>query len=241
MTMRSRLAMTNRPDAGTGQPFVPHDEIDALFGAANPNPARSGCPSSEILAALARREREMDDPAYVHLTQCSPCYQTFRRLQDMPAPVTSLTRRPAPIWWVAAAVLALVVAGVWWWRGTDSANKPNAQAPIVAAMRLTADLRPYAVSRSTDTSATVPPLMLPADRLDLTVLLPIGAEPGTYDVRLVDGSSRSLAAASGLAEIRDFITTLTTTLDLRAVSPGSYRLDVRRQGEDWRSFPTIVQ
>jgi hypothetical protein len=233
--------MTNRPDAGAGQTFVPHDEIDALFGAANPTPARIGCPSPEILVALARRERAMDDPAYVHLTHCSPCYQTFRRLQDMPAAVTSLTRRAAPIWWVAAAGLALVLAGVWWWHGTGSANEPNTQAPIVAAMRLTVDLRPYAVSRSTDTSATVPPLTLPADGLDLTVLLPTGAEPGAYDVRLVDGSSRSLAATSGSAEIRDFITTLTATLDLHAIPPGDYRLDVRRRGDDWRSFPATVR
>jgi hypothetical protein len=232
--------MTNRPDAAAPRAFVARDELDALFGAANPNPARIGCPSPGVLAALARRERPMDDPAYAHLADCSPCYQAFRRLQDEPVILSSPTRGVAPVWWVAAAALALVVAGVWWWRGASSANVPSAQAPTVA-MRLTVDLRPYAVSRSTDTSATVPPLMLPASRLDLTILLPTGAEPGSYDVRLVDGSSRSVAAASGLAEIRDFITTLTATLDLRAAPPGAYRFDVRPQGEAWRSFPAVVR
>jgi hypothetical protein len=232
--------MTNRPDAAAPRAFVARDELDALFGAANPNPARIGCPSPDVLAALARRERPMDDLAYAHLADCSPCYQALRRLQDEPVIRSSPTRGVAPVWWVAAAGLALVVAGVWWWRGANPANVPNAQAPTVA-MRLTVDLRPYAVSRSTDTSARVPPLMLPASRLDLTILLPTGAEPGSYDVRLADGSSRSLVAASGRAEIRDFITTLAATLDLRAVSPGSYRLDVRPQGEAWRSFPAIVR
>jgi hypothetical protein len=233
--------MTNRPDAAEQHAFVARDELDALFGAANPNPARIGCPSPEVLAALTRRERPMDDPAYVHLTQCSPCYQAFRRLQDEPVILSPPTRGVAAAWWVAAAALALVVAGVWWWRGAGSANTPNAGQPIVAAMHVTVDLRPYAVSRSTDTSATIPPLMLPADRLDLTILLPTGAEPGAYDLRLVDGSSRLLAAASGSAEIRNYITTLTATSDLRAVPSGSYRLRVRRQGEDWRSFPAIVR
>jgi hypothetical protein len=233
--------MTNRPDATAGHAFVPYDEIDALFGAANPNPARIGCPSPEVLTALARRERAMDDPAYVHLADCSPCYQAFRRLQDAPIALSPPTRRAAPIWWAAAAALALVVAGAWWWRSASPANTPNPQTPIVAAARLTVDLRPYAVLRSTDTSATLPPLMLSASRLDLTIFLPTGAEPGSYDVRLVDGSSRSLATASGPAEIRDFITTLTATLDLHTVSPGSYRLDVRRQGEGWRSFPATVR
>jgi hypothetical protein len=232
--------MTNRSDAAAQHTFVARDELDALFGAANPNPARIGCPSPDVLTALARRERPMDDPAYAHLADCSPCYQAFRRLQDEPIILLSSTRGVAPVWWVAAAALALVVAGVWWWRGASSANVPNAQAPTVA-MRLTVDLRPYAVSRSDDTSATVPPLILPASRLDLTILLPTGAEPGSYDVRLVDESSRSLAAVSGPAEIRDFITTLTATLDLRAVPSGAYRLDVRPQGEAWRSFPAIVR
>ncbi|HWB17376.1 MAG TPA: hypothetical protein VG538_13290 [Vicinamibacterales bacterium] len=234
--------MTNRPDAAAPRAFVARDELDALFGAANPNPARIGCPSPDVLAALARRERPMDDPAYAHLADCSPCYQAFRRLQDdVPANFTSAARRAGTTWWVAAAALALVVTGVWWWRSANPANMSNAQTPIVTAARLIVDLRPYAVSRSTDTSATVPPLILPASRLDLTILLPTGAEPGSYDVRLVDGSSRSLAAASGPAEIRDFVTTLTTTLDLRAVPPGAYRLDVRPRGDSWRSFPATVR
>jgi hypothetical protein len=234
--------MTNRPDAAAPRAFVARDELDALFGAANPNPARIGCPSPDVLAALARRERPMDDPAYAHLADCSPCYQAFRRLQDdVPASFASDARRAATTWWVAAAALVLVVAGVWWWRSANPTNMSNTQAPIETAARLTVDLRPYAVSRSTDTSATAPPLMLPASRLDLTILLPTGAEPGSYDVRLVDGSSRSVAAASGLAEIRDFITTLTATLDLHAVAPGPYRLDVRPQGEAWRSAPVIVR
>jgi hypothetical protein len=233
--------MTNRPDAAAQHAFVARDELDALFGAANPNPARTGCPSAEVLTALTRRERPMDDPAYAHLAHCSPCYRAFRRLQDEPVILSPPTRGVAPAWWVAAAALALVVAGVWWWRGASSATTPNAGPPIVAAMHITVDLRPYAVSRSTDPSMTMSPLMLPASRLDLIILLPTGAEPGSYDVRLVDGSSRSLATASGSAEIRDFVTTLTATLDLRAVSPGSYRLDVRRRGEDWRSFPATVR
>lgn len=233
--------MTNRPDAAAQHAFVARDELDALFGAANPNPARIGCPPPEVLAALTRRERPMDDPAYTHLARCSPCYQAFRRLQDMPVAL-SPTCREAAIWWVAAAAaLAFFVAGVWWWHDASPANAPNARTPIVAAMRLTVDLRPYAVSRSTDTSATVPPLTLPASRLDLTILLPTGAESGSYDVRLLDRSSRSQAAASGRAEIRDFVTTLTATFDLHAVPPGAYRLDVRPQGEAWRSFPAVVR
>jgi hypothetical protein len=41
--------------------------------------------------------------------------------------------------------------------------------------------------------------------------------------------------------IIDFVTTLETTLDTSALSPGSYQLAVRRKGEDWRLFPAQLR
>jgi hypothetical protein len=57
------------------------DEIDEVLSRANPNPDRVGCPPRETLIALARKEAPLDDPAYEHLTNCSPCYVDFRALQ----------------------------------------------------------------------------------------------------------------------------------------------------------------
>jgi hypothetical protein len=74
--------MTNRTDSPEPRNPVGHDEIDALFGEANPNPSRTDCPAKEVLLALARRERAMDDPAFEHLTRCSLCYRQFRALQE---------------------------------------------------------------------------------------------------------------------------------------------------------------
>jgi hypothetical protein len=41
------------------------------------------------------------------------------------------------------------------------------------------------VSRSEKGTPTQPPLVLSAERLDVTLLPPIGSEPGPHDVRLL--------------------------------------------------------
>lgn len=57
------------------------DELDQVLRIANPNPTRQGCPSHDVLAALSRRERPIEDPAYEHLLECSPCYSEVRDMQ----------------------------------------------------------------------------------------------------------------------------------------------------------------
>jgi hypothetical protein len=58
------------------------------------------------------------------------------------------------------------------------------------------------VSRSEQGAPTQPPLALSAERLDVTLLLPIGSEPGPHDVRLLGAGDQVLAQASGQADIR---------------------------------------
>src|SRR5688572_9061233 len=86
------------------------DDIDKVLGQANPNPTRAGCPPREVLVALSRRERPIGDPAYEHLTKCSPCYREFRALQGAQAP-----QRPVGAFkWIAAAAAVLVaLVGGW--------------------------------------------------------------------------------------------------------------------------------
>ncbi len=57
------------------------DELDQVLRIANPNPTRKGCPSPDVLAALSRRERPIEDPTYEHLLECSPCYCEVRDMQ----------------------------------------------------------------------------------------------------------------------------------------------------------------
>jgi hypothetical protein len=233
--------MTNRADHPESPDPIGHDEIDALFGEANPNPSRTDCPAKEVLLALARRERSMDDPAYEHLTRCSPCYLEFRALQESAQVQASAARTSR--WWLAAsaALLLILAAGVLLYFYSGTAPTERTPVPIVAEVDVRIDLRPYAVARSEQKPDSLPPIPLSARRLRVTMLLPTGSEPGPYALRLLDASSRELAATAGSAEIRDFVTTLQATLDLTSTPAGEYRLAIRRQGEDWHFYPASVK
>jgi GNAT superfamily N-acetyltransferase len=60
--------------------FKPEDELDLMFGYANPNLRRVGCPPLDVLIGVARHERRIGDPVYDHLGKCSPCYRTVRAI-----------------------------------------------------------------------------------------------------------------------------------------------------------------
>jgi hypothetical protein len=215
------------------------DDIDEVLSQANPNPDRVGCPPRETLASLARRSEPLGDPAYEHLLKCSPCYREFRALQgafarQAPSPIRSWSR----VWVPAAAVLVLVVGlvAVWLTRGRGVPSSTSADAPVSAKL----DLRRFSALRSTEPGETPAAVTLPRRVVDLTLLLPVGSEPGPYDVQLLDTELTSRASAHTAAEVRDFVTTLSLTLDLRSLPPGTYQLAVRRQGDDWRMFPAVI-
>ena len=219
------------------------DDIDEILGRANPNPERVGCPPRDVLIALARRARPIGDPAYEHLVKCSPCYLEFRALQQ-----TGMSSSHAggvrARWMAVAAVLAILVGGSWYLLSRPQDGRSSAAAPEqVSAMDLQTqlDLRKYSVTRSEQAQSPPPPLSLQRGRLNVTILLPVGSEPGTYEVQVLDSELRSQATASGQADIKNYITTLQTTLDLQSLPPGMYRLALRRQGDEWRMFPAHVK
>ncbi|MBA3641179.1 MAG: hypothetical protein H0W53_18305 [Acidobacteria bacterium] len=82
---------------------------------------------------------------------------------------------------------------------------------------------------------------MPIGIVDLTLLLPVGSEPGAYDIQVLDSDLKSRASARAVGEIRDFVTTVRATVDLRGVPGGTYQLAIRREGDDWRMFPAQVR
>jgi hypothetical protein len=220
------------------------DDIDKVLEQANPNPTRAGCPGREVLIALSRRERPIGDPAYEHLLKCSPCYREFRALQQSEVSKRADTR-PRVVWYAAsAAALLLVIAGAYFilpnQRGRPPVEQPSSTS-ATAELRADVDLRKYTVARTDQNTPERPPVSLPRGRLTATILLPVGSEPGTYEVQILDSNLRSVASATGDGEIRDFVTTVRVTIDLRSLQPGTYQLALRRHGEDWRMFPAAVK
>lgn len=233
------------------------DDLDEVLGRANPNPDRIGCPPRDTLVELARRTRPMDDPAYQHLLKCSPCYVEVRALQAAGAPPARSTRLGPAAWMAVAAALILVVLGtVLWQRTTQNVVPP---APVVARndapvetpptpmatappVRTELDLRRFSVFRSGEGKAAPEEVVtLPAGLVDLTLLLPVGSEPGAYEVQLLDSDLKSIANGSGTGEVRNFITTVRVSLDLTKAPKGRHQLAVRRGDDQWRLFAARVE
>jgi len=235
--------MADEREAGTSPEFTPEDEIDELFARANANPTRVGCPSQDVLIALAHKRRPISDPAYEHLAKCSACYREFGGFQQ--APTHGISRAKAA-WVGTAAALIIIAAGAVWFlipslreRGTPPQRPvPESQ---VAERRMEVDLRKYSVTRTELQKRDTGPVSLTRAKSNLTILLPVGSEPGEYEIQLLDSGLRSQASAIGEAVIRDFVTTLQTTVDLRPLSLGAYQLALRRHGEDWHLFPAEVK
>jgi hypothetical protein len=207
--------------------FKHRDEIDELFGRANPNPDRIGCPPREILIALARRERPIGDSAYEHLIKCSPCYLEVRGFQE--AAKAERRRKLNTLVWPVAAAAVVVIA--------VAAGRMLLLGGGGAEFRTEFDLRPYALTRGAPQRADLPPLMLPRGHGTLVLRLPTGSEPGKYDVQVLDAQLAAKASTTGDAYFQDRVTTLQVTLDLGGLPPGDYQLAVRRNSQPWQMYP----
>jgi hypothetical protein len=232
--------MTNggqRPDPSR---FQIETEMDLLFGRAHPNPNREGCPPADMLRRLARRELPIGDVAYDHFAKCSPCYVELRSIQQADAAVAATRRRRQML--AAAAMLVLVVGAAWFaLRGTGTTDRPAASSgePVQQLARL--DLRPFAVTRSEQRTDEPAAFVLPRSRLDAVIWLPVGAEPGAYELQILDANSQPRTTATGTAAIRDYVMTLEARLELDTLTPGEYKLALRRPQADWRLYPVVIK
>jgi hypothetical protein len=216
--------------------FRPEDEIDELFGGANPNPERARCPDAGVLRDAGKKALPIGHPAYKHLTECSACYQEFRRYQQR---VHSCRRLGAVVGIAAAVVVAVVGAGylsrslgVLPWTGDEAT--PGPQAVLL-------DYSKASPSRSEAGEPALPPAKLPRAILNATIVLPIGSEPGQYELRLVDRDGAARLERQSAAPLEDFAVRMKVTLDLRSFRPGTYSLELRRPGEDWNPHPVIIE
>jgi hypothetical protein len=112
---------------------------------------------------------------------------------------------------------------------------------VDAEVQAQLDLRPYAIVRGESQPTERPLLQLPRGRVSLTLLLPTGSEPGTYDVEIRDAGAVSRASAHGEAALRNHVTMLDVTVATGSLSPGPYQLAVRHVGDRWQEFPVRIE
>ena len=144
----------------------------------------------------------------------------------------------------AAAVVVISAATAWFLTATyrDGDRSPQlAPESRTDELDTVLDLQKYAVTRGEHSADQPPAPTLPPGRHRLTVLLPVGTEPGRYDVQIVDSTLGSKVSASGEAHIRNYVTTLEARIDVSSVPQGEYQLALRREGDDWHFYPIVVR
>jgi hypothetical protein len=148
-------------------------------------------------------------------------------------------RRRLMVWGVAAA---LVIAGaITTYEVTHRGNQSPTQTagPYQTAAL---DLKDRSVARGeTGHAPRTEPLILPPKRLDLTIYLPIGSEPGIYQVQLLKKIDEPLMTTAGEARIEQGNTILRARIDLTHVASGAILIGLRQPPSDWTYYPVTIQ
>jgi len=209
------------------------------FSTAFPNPNRVGCPGTEVLRDIAFRkvDRSTAKQWHTHLMQCSPCFVEYVAFRDQ-ARRLHMMRRVA-----TAAAIAIVCVGLWFaYRAGIFHPSRTVQ---VAHGKITylpkhANLRDLAPLRGAE-GKPLPPLEFARDYVDLTLDLPIGNEPGQYDVEIAEQLDQPLVTATGTASLMNGVAELEVKLNLITLHPGLYYLAVRQPGQSWAPFTVLLK
>jgi hypothetical protein len=219
---------------------------DAVARTEFDNPIRTGCPDSEALNLLARRDSSFPEtPDLVdHIGTCSPCFVEYSRFR------TAYKHR-IRMWYVcasAALVVSVCVVAALLLHEPTQPPMPDmniARLPEASQTdtKISLDLRMRGTFRtnSPDQGGTEPPLRLPRARLSVSILLPIGSEDGSYDIALIGAAGRTLLKLQGVARRENFVEVLPVKLGLSHFSPGHYELRLRRENSAWSAYPVLIE
>jgi hypothetical protein len=195
-----------------------------------PNPDRVGCPGSDVLRKIASREMPLSgaDKWLDHLGSCSPCYRDFLQFQSV-----HRARRKQIVLAIAASILIAASLAGW-------AVLRN-QKQSLAAQSAVLDLRNRSLSRGGESNPVEPPLEINRAVEHLTVYLPLGSPEGPYEIRIATTAGGEVLARSGVASLKDGITSLEVAIELSSASSGQYLLQVRKPNSEWNSFSVSLR
>ena len=209
-----------------------------VFAEQFPNPDRIGCPSTDVLRAMASRWPTADGRLYPveHLAMCSPCFRQYgsyrRQVQFVKGARFAL---------IAATAVLVLGALLWLSLGRRKPEIARQLSPPQFQL-VTLDLRPLSLPRGeSNPEAHRPTLTLPRGRLRITFQLPVGSEEGQYEVRLLAGDGHPALVLRGQARILDYVTTLRTEADLRELNPGRYALRIGRSDRSWQAYSIALE
>jgi hypothetical protein len=206
------------------------DALGRVLSKDFPNPERVGCPSRDLLKALASRQLSLAEaePWMDHLGKCTPCFRDYMELRRL-----GERRRKLTYLGIAGVVVVACVA-LWGWRYRQ-------QRVITAHNHIVADMRDRLVLRG-EQGPGKGPLEFQRGFDDVSFYLPEGSRAGTYDVAIFHQEPvKPLTSATGTATIENGTTTLKVTLDLSRIEPGYYLVGIRLPDTEWSYCPLIVK
>lgn len=203
----------------------------SVFSNSFPNPKREGCPSREVIEAIARGK---GDPAqqrdfFVHMSRCSPCFNDFARFRR----VAQRQRRLKAIG--IAAIIIIICLASWFVVKT----RRGASSHYAAVFDLNSRLMFRGAGGGGAESKG--PIVLRRGIADLTLYLPPGSRTGPYEVGVLTESANVLITAPGAASVKGAHTALTARLDLTHLNSGNYLLGIRPPGVEWSYYPLEVR
>lgn len=221
------------------------DPIDKLRRTAYPNPERIGCPGSATFEALRRREIGFDDPVWTHIEQCSPCYCQFAEIREalFKEERKNDSRRAIRGGLIVIILVALGASFYVWQRSrTNEVQSTIASNYGEAAVLNFEDGSELRGAHGDSTGHVNPGVQhLPRNQLSLTIYLPLGSPAGKYDLEIVGLTGDRIWHAQGQATIKDGLTSIPVTGDLRNAPVGECKFRFRRPDETWREKDVIVR
>jgi len=203
------------------------------------NPERIGCPGPSAVEAVVGRRLEYPyfDDIVDHIAACAPCFEEYNRQRRR--------QRLRYAGLVLLSCLGLLALALLWRHGPaerpsprESAAKP-APAPALTA---TLDYRNWTTDRSEQSRPpTTEPPHLTRERFDLTIMLPIGTEDGSFTVQFRTSTNESVAEATGTATWDGKAEALKIRADLRNVSAGSYTVAIQSRNSSMRLYPLVLE
>lgn len=198
---------------------------------AYPNPQRVGCPAPEILEGMARRTVPISPSDQEHIFHCSPCFSRYLGIRNQ------IRRRRMIRLTGIAAVAALVLASIVFIGYRALYRTPTPQFATAF------NLQERPVFRGLHQAAIHPsPFVLPRGIVHLSLTLPLGSEPGAYQVQVCrDGQTDPLLSTSGQAVLgRGGSTVLAIDLNSAKLRSGKYALGVRKDDSEWSYSPLVL-
>ena len=183
-----------------------------------------------------------------HVVTCSPCFRDYTHLRRRALLFHGVRITAASL----AAAAAIFIAARLVWNHTDKiephlperqiAGRRNTarQSPPPEQVLLRIDLASYSPTRGDAKLDPDKKVRLPNKLLRLNFVLPLGMEPGMYEVRFQDESGHAFFDQRALGTLREGATTVQVEIDLTATERRGFTLMIRPPGLGWRRFPGEV-